>query len=78
MGGRSAFEEISKINPYINVEKFMGLKYEEFWVDRYRYMLSEWYQLRPRFDPDWIPSWNKAKETLLDLSDYEDSMQLTL
>lgn len=30
---------------------------ERFWRGQYRWLKSVGYQLRPRFDPDWVPSW---------------------
>jgi len=30
---------------------------EESWRDRYAFLLSHGYQLRPRYHPDWKPSW---------------------
>ncbi|KAK7688005.1 hypothetical protein QCA50_008375 [Cerrena zonata] len=33
------------------------LSYEVFWRDRYNFLKNNGYQLRPRFSPEWIPSW---------------------
>lgn len=30
---------------------------EEFWRDRYHSLYARGYQLRPRYSPDWKPSW---------------------
>ena len=30
---------------------------EVFWRERYAFLKSAGYQLRPRFAPDWVPSW---------------------
>lgn len=30
---------------------------EQFWCDRYHDLLTRGYQLRPRYHPDWKPSW---------------------
>jgi hypothetical protein len=30
---------------------------EEFWRDNYGYLKDRGYLLRPRFHPDWVPSW---------------------
>ena len=30
---------------------------EVFWRERYNFLRSHGYQLRPRFAPDWTPSW---------------------
>lgn len=30
---------------------------EVFWRDRHDFLQSRGYQLRPRFAPDWVPSW---------------------
>ncbi|KAF8748835.1 Protein kinase domain [Rhizoctonia solani] len=45
---------------------------EERWVSFQPYLLSKGYQLRPRYRPDWIPSW-KINTSLL-ASDCEDSI----
>ncbi|KAH9476241.1 hypothetical protein JR316_0011812 [Psilocybe cubensis] len=46
---------------------------EVFWRDNQPWLLSCGYQLRPRFQPDWIPSWitnPNSKKSLLDTEDY--------
>lgn len=30
---------------------------EEIWRNRYSFFLDRGYQLRPRYEPGWIPSW---------------------
>ncbi|KAJ7159791.1 kinase-like domain-containing protein, partial [Mycena filopes] len=30
---------------------------ERWWVDNYAFILAQGYKLRPRYHPDWIPSW---------------------
>ncbi|KAJ6473791.1 kinase-like domain-containing protein [Mycena sanguinolenta] len=32
---------------------------EQFWVESYEFLLSRGYQLRPRYHPQWVPSWGK-------------------
>ncbi|KAJ7664368.1 kinase-like domain-containing protein, partial [Mycena polygramma] len=32
-------------------------KREQFWLDSQPFLLSRGYQLRPRYRPDWVPSW---------------------
>ena len=44
---------------------------EEKWVTFQPYLLSKGYRLRPRYHPDWVPSWKK--DTSLHPSDCEDS-----
>ncbi|KAG6893292.1 hypothetical protein C0992_010570, partial [Termitomyces sp. T32_za158] len=48
--------------------------YEIFWADLQPYLLSRGYQLRPRYRPDWVPSWKDCKSTLYDLNSFEDSI----
>ncbi|KAJ6478642.1 kinase-like domain-containing protein [Mycena vitilis] len=36
---------------------FPFYKNEQFWVDMQPCLLAQGYQLRPRYRPDWIPSW---------------------
>jgi hypothetical protein len=45
---------------------------EEMWVSFQPYLLSKGYQLRPRYQPDWIPSW--SIDNSLRPSDCEDSI----
>ncbi|KAG8727256.1 hypothetical protein FRC11_013603, partial [Ceratobasidium sp. 423] len=33
---------------------------EERWVSFQPYLLSKGYQLRPRYQPDWVPSWKRT------------------
>ncbi|CAK5278249.1 unnamed protein product [Mycena citricolor] len=35
---------------------------EEFWRSCHPFLLARGYQLRPRYDPDWNPSWTKEGE----------------
>ncbi|KAL0952421.1 hypothetical protein HGRIS_006694 [Hohenbuehelia grisea] len=35
---------------------------EEFWRDHREWLLQTGYQLRPRYQPDWIPSWTGTKK----------------
>ncbi|KAF5379491.1 hypothetical protein D9615_006618 [Tricholomella constricta] len=65
----------------LDVDAFMGkrLEQEEFWVEHYNFLLSHGYQLRPRYHPDWVPSWIRAVQPAnLNYLDYEDSVQLIL
>ncbi|CEL61116.1 hypothetical protein RSOLAG1IB_09767 [Rhizoctonia solani AG-1 IB] len=50
-------------------EKRSGV--EERWVSFQPYLLSKGYQLRPRYRPDWVPSWKV--DTTRHPSDCEDS-----
>lgn len=36
---------------------------EMFWVDYQPFLLSRGYKLRPRYQPDWVPSWGAQKIT---------------
>ncbi|KAI0634040.1 kinase-like protein [Trametes polyzona] len=47
---------------------------ETFWKERYKYLLDHGYLLRPRYSPDWEPSW---LGTNLDPYYCEDSVMLT-
>ncbi|CDO69429.1 hypothetical protein BN946_scf184791.g24 [Trametes cinnabarina] len=46
---------------------------ERFWRERQPYLRQHGYELRPRYSPDWEPSW---KGTLLDPTFCEDSIML--
>ena len=39
------------------------LPYEEIWVTLYPFLLSRGYKLRPRYHPEWIPSWTGDPDT---------------
>ncbi|KAG6894989.1 hypothetical protein C0993_010348 [Termitomyces sp. T159_Od127] len=60
---------------YVNTHRFAGdLSIDEkFWADHQPYLLSRGYQLRPRYQPDWVPSWKDCETPLRDLDEYEDS-----
>ncbi|PPR03001.1 hypothetical protein CVT24_012330 [Panaeolus cyanescens] len=45
---------------------------ERFWVQHYNFLLQRGYKLRPRYDPQWIPSWIVDTSRLATLS--EDSI----
>jgi len=38
------------------------LPWEMWWRDCYRVLESRGYRLRPRYHPDWVPSWKKSGE----------------
>ncbi|KIJ57761.1 hypothetical protein HYDPIDRAFT_120370, partial [Hydnomerulius pinastri MD-312] len=38
---------------------------EVFWRDRYTFFLSRGYKLRPRYHPDWVPSWEGKDNVIL-------------
>ncbi|KAF7375711.1 Protein kinase domain-containing protein [Mycena sanguinolenta] len=42
---------------------------EQFWVDSYEFLLSRGYQLRPRYHPDWVPSWGPKRHPIGDQCD---------
>ncbi len=35
---------------------------EFFWRDHYKFLEEKGYRLRPRYSPDWEPSWLKTKQ----------------
>ncbi|KAJ1299617.1 hypothetical protein OPQ81_000688 [Rhizoctonia solani] len=49
---------------------------EERWVSFHSYLLSKGYQLRPRYQPDWVPSWYRTGAKPLDCEDRLDSKPL--
>ncbi|KAF9803772.1 hypothetical protein IEO21_09579 [Rhodonia placenta] len=48
-------------------------KAEYYWRDRYQWLKERGYLLRPRYRPDWVPSWQGTKK---DYSDCEDGLIL--
>lgn len=49
------------------------IPFEVFWRERYRYLKEAGYVLRPRYKPDWKPSW---ADTELSPNRFEDSVML--
>lgn len=47
------------------------LRGEEFWRDRYHWFKEQGYILRPRYHPEWVPSWKGTNDVPLK---YEDGM----
>lgn len=43
--------------------------YERFWRDHQRWLQEKGYMLRPRFRPEWIPSWKGTKKQPYDCED---------
>ena len=41
-------------------QRFSG---EMFWVEQQSWLKERGYNLRPRYQPDWVPSWKKPVET---------------
>lgn len=51
-------QQIEPPPPESNSQFFSRLSpAEEFWRDRYYFLLSKGYELRRRYHPEWIPSW---------------------
>ncbi|KAJ3500021.1 hypothetical protein NMY22_g19401 [Coprinellus aureogranulatus] len=44
-------------NPEEDVPDWRQRPYEEIWVTLYPFLLSRGYTLRPRYHPEWVPSW---------------------
>ena len=42
---------------------------EVFWRDHFTWFKEQGYQLRPRYAPDWIPSWKGTKKFLMECED---------
>ncbi|KDR71783.1 hypothetical protein GALMADRAFT_74620 [Galerina marginata CBS 339.88] len=42
---------------------------EIFWRDHYLWLKERGYQLRPRYSPDWVPSWHGTKKYFMDCED---------
>jgi hypothetical protein len=37
---------------------------EQFWAESYEFLLSHGYQLRPRYHPEWVPSWGPKRNPI--------------
>ena len=60
---------LGRLDPDANLETLWGS--EVFWKDNFSWFREQGYQLRPRYAPDWIPSWTrtKKKKFVLDCED---------
>ncbi|KAG6848292.1 hypothetical protein H0H93_001465 [Arthromyces matolae] len=60
----------------INAEIFEGKRFEneEIWVSYQPFLFSRGYKLRPRYSPDWQPSWKLAGVKSLENCLYEDAI----
>ncbi|KAF8500106.1 hypothetical protein JB92DRAFT_897848 [Gautieria morchelliformis] len=53
-----------------NRDSFATLQPTEiFWADQYRWLKSQGYLLRPRYHPNWIPTWKRTKKYVTDCED---------
>ncbi|GLB42440.1 putative expressed protein [Lyophyllum shimeji] len=70
--------EIARILEQSRTELFEGelRKGELFWAAYQPFLLSRGYKLRPRYDPDWVPTWKKLGKPIERLYDYEDSITI--
>jgi hypothetical protein len=50
-----------------NLESLNSL--EVFWRDHFTWFREQGYQLRPRYAPDWIPSWKGTNKFLMECED---------
>jgi hypothetical protein len=55
-----------------SAEKRSGV--EELWVSFQPFLLSKGYRLRPRYHPDWVPSWKGTGVRATYCEDSIDSM----
>ncbi|KAF8508800.1 hypothetical protein JB92DRAFT_2950951 [Gautieria morchelliformis] len=47
---------------------------EIFWADQYRWLESQGYLLRPRYHPNWIPTWKRTKKYITHCEDSYSSL----
>ncbi|KAF5379390.1 hypothetical protein D9615_006640 [Tricholomella constricta] len=76
-----AFKLAMLEQPYMERDLFFGERYvdEKFWVRLQPFLLQCGYKLRPRYQPDWTPSWFKLSslEPAIDnVYDFEDALPL--
>ncbi|RDB27576.1 hypothetical protein Hypma_003904 [Hypsizygus marmoreus] len=66
-------------NPKLNIAVFKGERIgrELFWVALQPFLLSRGYNLRPRYHPDWIPSWRNYRGPRFNICAYEDALTIT-
>ncbi|KAJ7102602.1 hypothetical protein B0H15DRAFT_876211 [Mycena belliarum] len=51
---------------------------EKWWVEHQPFLLSHGYALRPRYDPNWIPTWELPGNEALLPSRFEDSLPIPI
>lgn len=62
--------------PYLTVNPYDPLlSSEKEWQKRCTFLEQCGYQLRPRYRPDWVPSWQGSSKAL---EEYEDSIVLSV
>jgi hypothetical protein len=44
-------------------------EFEVYWRDRYVWLKQSGYLLRPRYAPEWVPSWRGTDKSWLDCED---------
>ena len=70
-----AQETGKRVVPYANdklfYKNFQGgyLSAEFFWRDHQPWLQEQGYMLRPRYHPDWKPSWERTKKFYDDVED---------
>ncbi|KAF8069063.1 hypothetical protein FPV67DRAFT_1490958 [Lyophyllum atratum] len=47
---------------------------EQFWATYQPFLLSRGYRLRPRYDPNWVPSWQRLGKPIKYLHRFEDAI----
>ncbi|KAG6901675.1 hypothetical protein C0995_009230 [Termitomyces sp. Mi166 len=72
-------KKVLEVAPHINANIFLGrlTDREMFWVRLEPFLSSHGYRLRPRYRPDWIPSWRNCDMRKRNLSEFEDAQIMT-
>jgi hypothetical protein len=47
-----------------NIDGYLS-KEEVYWRDHQKWLLENGYRLRPRYEPNWIPSWKRLNKFML-------------
>ncbi|KAF5379388.1 hypothetical protein D9615_006642 [Tricholomella constricta] len=76
-----AFKLAKLKNSYLDRDIFIGKRYDDemFWVRLQPFLLRYGYKLRPRYQPDWTPSWFKLSSlepAIKNVYDFEDALPL--
>ncbi|KAF5384218.1 hypothetical protein D9615_003107 [Tricholomella constricta] len=71
-----ALEHVLSYNDNIDHNIFLGKRRtrEIFWVQLQPFLYSRGYNLRPRYHPDWLPSWRNHTKPIQTLDEFEDSL----
>ncbi|KAF5378260.1 hypothetical protein D9615_008795 [Tricholomella constricta] len=75
---RAAFQDALLVNPYLDLEHFIGnhVGGENFWVNLQPFLLHRGYRLRPRYHCDWTAPWSQGDSINFEVYQFEEALTL--